>query len=76
MWPSLEILNVFNILALKQIFWKTKTLFKKLDFHVLVESSEIENSPYPYKTAPLKANVKTNKMGCRKWNYHKEQKLP
>ena len=76
MWPSFEILNVFNILALKQIFWKTKILFKKLDYHVLLESTEIKNASYPYKTAPPKANVKTNRMECRKWNYHKEQKLP
>ena len=32
MWQSVEILNVFNILTLKQIFWKTKTFFKKLEY--------------------------------------------
>ena len=30
MWQWLEILNVFNILTLKQIFWKAQALFKKL----------------------------------------------
>ena len=29
MWQSLKILNVFNILTLKQIFWKTKKIFEK-----------------------------------------------
>ena len=29
MWQSVEILNVFNTLTLKQIFWKTKTFLKK-----------------------------------------------
>ena len=27
------ILNVFNALALKQVFWKTKTFFEKLDYN-------------------------------------------
>ena len=29
LWQSLEILNVFNTLTLKQIFCKTKTFFLK-----------------------------------------------
>ena len=29
---SVKILNVFNTLTLKQIFWKTKTIFKKLEY--------------------------------------------
>ena len=29
MWQSLEILNVFNTIILKQIFWKPKTFFQK-----------------------------------------------
>ena len=31
MWQSVETLNVFNTLTLKQIFWKTKIFFKKLE---------------------------------------------
>ena len=32
MWQSVEILNVFNTINLKQIFWNTKTIFKKLEY--------------------------------------------
>ena len=32
MWQSVETLNVFNTLALKHIFWKTKTFFKNSSF--------------------------------------------
>ena len=37
MWQSMEILNDFNTLILKQIFWKTKTFFQKLEYTFLVE---------------------------------------
>ena len=36
MRQSLEILKVFNTLTLKQIFWKTITFFKKLEYRFLV----------------------------------------
>ena len=39
MWQSMEILNDFNTLILKQIFWKTKTFFQKLEYSFLVEST-------------------------------------
>ena len=32
-----EMLNVFITLALKQIFWKTKTFLKKLEYRFLAE---------------------------------------
>ena len=67
MWQSVEILNVLNTLTLKQIFWKTKTFFKKLEYRFLVERTNIENATFPYKTVPLEANVKTNRMGSMKW---------
>ena len=73
MWQSLEILNVFNTLTLKQIFWKTKSLFKKLEYAFLVESTKIENASFPYKTAISEPNVKTNRMVSTKWIYHKER---
>ena len=44
MWQSLEILNVFNTITLKQILWKTQTLFKKLEYWFLVESTKTENT--------------------------------
>ena len=68
-----QYLNVFNTLTLKQIFWKTKTIFKKLEHCFLVESTKIENAPLPYKTAMSEANVKTNKMVFAKWTFQKER---
>ena len=59
MWQSVEILSVFNTLNLKQIFWKTKTFFKKVEYFFLVESTKTENASLPYKTAISETNVKT-----------------
>ena len=73
MWQSVKILNVFNTLTLKQIFWKTKIFFKQLEYRFLVESTNIENASFPYKSAISEANVKTNRMGTTKWTYHKER---
>ena len=63
--------NVFNILTLKQIFWKIKTFFKKLEYRFLVETTKTENT-FSFKTALSGANVKTNRMATTKWAYHKE----
>ena len=57
MWQPLEILNVFNTLTLKQIFWKRKTFFKKLEYRCLVESTKIEKATFPYETTQSEANV-------------------
>ena len=73
MRQSVGILNVCNTLTLKQIFWKTKKFFKKLEYHFLIESRKIENAPFPYKTALSEANVKTNKMVSTKGTYQKER---
>ena len=62
MWQSVEILKVFNTLILKQIFWKTKTFFKKLEDRFLAESAKTESASFPYKTAISEDNVKTNRM--------------
>ena len=48
---------MFNTLTLKQIFWKTKTFFKKLEYRILVETTKIESTSFPFKTAPSEANV-------------------
>ena len=72
MWQSVKVSNVFNTLTLKQIFWKTKTFFKKLEYRFLVETTKIENTSFPFKTALSKANVKANRMATAKWTYHKE----
>ena len=68
----MEILSVFNNLTLKQIFWETKTFFKKLEYHFLVESTKIENASFPYGTTISEGNIKTNRMVSAKWTYHKE----
>ena len=49
-----------------------QTLFKKLEYRFLVESTKIDNITFPYKTALSEANVKTNRMGSTKLTYHKE----
>ena len=58
-----KILNDFNNLTLKQTFWKRKTLFKKPDYLVLIESTKIENAPY--KTAISEVNVNSIQDGGR-----------
>ena len=72
MRQSLEIFNVLNILTLKQILWKTKTFFKKLEYHFFVEGTKIENARLTYKTALSKSNTNTNAMRSTKWTYRKE----
>ena len=62
MWQSVKILNIFNSLTLKQIFWKTKTFFEKLEYRFLVESSKIENASFSYKTPISEAKFNTNKI--------------
>ena len=76
MWQSLEILNVFNTLISKQIFWKTQTLLKKLEWRFLVESSKIENATFLYKTVQSEANVKTNRMGVQNGPITKNEVFP
>ena len=42
---------------------ETKSFFKKLEYHFLVESTKIENASFPYKTAISdEAYVKTTRM--------------
>ena len=65
MKESVKVLNVFNTLTLKQIFWKTKTFFKKLEHLFLVETTKIENTSFTFKTALSEANVKTNRMATK-----------
>ena len=62
MLQSVSVSNVFNILTLKQIFWKTKTFFKKLKYRFLGEATKIETTSFQFKTALSDTNVKTNRM--------------
>ena len=57
---------------MKQVFWKTKTFFKKLEYRFSAETTKIENTSLPFKIALSEANVKTNRMTTAKWTYHKE----
>ena len=72
MWQSVKVSNVFNILTLKQIFWKTKSFVKKLEHRFLVETTKTENISFPFKTALSETNVKTNRMATTKLTYHNE----
>ena len=72
MSKSVKVLNVFNTLTLIPIFWKTKTFYKKLEYHFLVETTKIENTLFPFKTALSETNVTTNRIATAKWMYHKE----
>ena len=72
-WQPVEILNDFNTLTLKQIFWKTKTFFKKLEYRYLVDSTKIENASFSHKTVVSEAKVKANRMVSTKWTYRKER---
>ena len=76
MWQSVKVLNVFNTLTLIQIFWKTKAFFKNLEYRFLVETTKIENTLFPFKTALSEANVKINRMAITKWTYLKVGVLP
>ena len=60
-------------LTLKQIFWKTKTFFEHLEYRFLFESTNIENTSFPYKTATSEANIKTNRMVATKRACQKER---
>ena len=73
MRQSVKVLSVLNTLTFKQVFWKTKTIFKTLESRFSVESAKIEKASFPYKTAITEANVKTNRMVTTKWTYRKEQ---
>ena len=59
----------FQQFNLKQIFWRIKTFFKKLECCFLVESTKIENVSFPYKTAISETNLKTNRMVSTKWTH-------
>ena len=54
------------------MFWKTKTIFKKLEYRFLVETTKIENTSSSFKIALLEANVNRNIMVTTKWTYQKE----
>ena len=53
-------------------FLENENLFHKTGVPSLVETTEIENTSFSFKTALSEANVKTNRMATTKRTYHKE----
>ena len=49
---------------------------KKLEYSFLVETTEIENTPFPFKTALPETNVKINRMATTKRPITKSRGLP
>ena len=52
-----------------------KTFSKKLNYHFLVQSTNIERAIFQYKPALPETTVKTNRMGSTKWTYHKGRRF-
>ena len=52
--------------------FETNFLENEKEYRFLVETNEIENTLFPFKTALSETNVKTNRMATTKWTYHKE----
>ena len=46
-------------------FLKNTNPFQNLDYRFLVESTKIENTIFPYKTALSEVNVKINRIGLQ-----------
>ena len=61
----MEILDGFNTLTSIQIFLKTETFFKKLEYYFLVESTKIENTSFFVKSPMSGVNVKTNRAATK-----------
>ena len=53
-------------------FLENENLFQKTGAPSLVETTEIENTSFLFKTATSETNFKTNRMAITKWTYHKE----
>ena len=66
----------FSALSLWNKFTeKRKSLYKRLEYRFLVESTKIENATSPCITALSEANVKTNRMESSKRMWHKERRF-
>ena len=68
----MEIFDLSFTLTFKNVFWKTKHFFNKLDNCFLLESTTIEIATFPNKTTLLKTNIKTNRMGSANSIFHKK----
>ena len=62
-----------NFESFQYLNFETVFFGKRKPFSKKVESIKIENASFPYKTAILEANFKTNGMMSTKWTHHKER---
>ena len=67
-----ESLKRFQYFNFETNFLENENIFLKTGVPFLVETTKIENTSFPFKTALSEANVKTNRMATTKWAYHKE----
>ena len=67
-----ESFKYFQYLNFETKFLENENLFQKMEYCFLVETTKIESTSFPFKTALSEANVKTNRMATTKWTYHKE----
>ena len=67
--------NFWKFPTLKQILWKTKIFFTKLEDQFLAESTKIEKATFSYNPALSEANIKAGRMGRTKGTYHKERRF-
>ena len=72
MRQSVEISNAFNTLTLKQIFWKTKTFFKKLEYWFL-KALRLKTYHFHTKLPYQKPMLRQIKWVSTKWIHHKER---
>ena len=63
--------SIFNTLTLKQIFSKTKFFSEKIEHRFSIESTQIENASFPYKSTISEVNVNANRIVSTKRTFHK-----
>lgn len=66
----MEVLNIFVILSLNQVFWKMVML--KLEYYFLIKSTTAESALFPQKTALSKVNDKGNRIRTAKLIHYKD----
>ena len=76
MWQLVEILNLFNTLTLKQIFWKMKTFFKKLEYRFLIESPKLETHHFHTKLPKQKPMIRQIEWWVQNGHITKNGVLP
>ena len=72
LWTISESFKRFQYFNFEADFRENENLFQKTRVPSLVETTKVENTSFPFKTALSEANVKTNRMATTKWKYHEE----